>query len=273
MEPPALGGLPRRRRSHRRLGRRRRQSEREGRFGKDPSPIGQSDPSSEGARCPAHPHAHHTQPRVSTHRRRKRRLRYCHRVAPRRHRPQREGPKRMGLPALGSLPRPHRSYRRPARRRRRPEHEEQRGTDCHRLGPRRRPPTAKRSSPYCAGKPGDDTQRRFTQRSAAATSTLVGNDIPELQSGRARQNGTRDTAGWNRMRTSVCRHVGRVEEYETGGGRGRGRDRAIDELPRLFNDGFGRRRGPGYSLWTCTWHLRALLKTLQSSFESLCDMQ
>ena len=44
------------------------------------------------------------------------------------------------------------------------------------------------------------------------------------------------------------------EEYETV------RDQAMDVLPPLFNDGFGRRRGTGYSLWTCTWHLRELLR-------------
>ena len=38
------------------------------------------------------------------------------------------------------------------------------------------------------------------------------------------------------------------------------RDKAMDVLPPMFNDGFGRRRGRGYSLWTCPWHLRALLK-------------
>ena len=43
------------------------------------------------------------------------------------------------------------------------------------------------------------------------------------------------------------------EEYETV------RDQAIHVLPEKFNDGFGRRRGRGYSLWTCTWHLRVLL--------------
>ena len=35
------------------------------------------------------------------------------------------------------------------------------------------------------------------------------------------------------------------EKYETV------RDKAIDVLPPLFNDDFGRRRGRGYSLWTC----------------------
>ena len=42
------------------------------------------------------------------------------------------------------------------------------------------------------------------------------------------------------------------EEYETV------RDQAINVLPPLFNDDFGRRRGPGYR--TCTWHLRELLR-------------
>ena len=51
----------------------------------------------------------------------------------------------------------------------------------------------------------------------------------------------------------VAMLVGNIE-YETV------RDRARDVLPRLFNDGFGRPRGQGYSLWTCTWHLRELLR-------------
>ena len=38
------------------------------------------------------------------------------------------------------------------------------------------------------------------------------------------------------------------------------RHKAVDVLPPLFNDDFGRRRGRGYSLWTCTWHLRELLE-------------
>jgi len=44
------------------------------------------------------------------------------------------------------------------------------------------------------------------------------------------------------------------EEYETV------RDQAIKVLPPLFNDGFGKRRGRGYSLRTCTWHLHELLR-------------
>ena len=44
------------------------------------------------------------------------------------------------------------------------------------------------------------------------------------------------------------------EEYETV------REQAINELRGRFNDDFGRRRGRGYSLWTCTWHLRELLR-------------
>ena len=43
-------------------------------------------------------------------------------------------------------------------------------------------------------------------------------------------------------------------EYEAA------KNMAMDVLPPLFDDDFGRRRGPGYSLWTCIWHLRALLK-------------
>lgn len=33
-----------------------------------------------------------------------------------------------------------------------------------------------------------------------------------------------------------------------------------DQAMARFNDGFGRRRGRGYSLWTCDWHLRELLE-------------
>ena len=62
------------------------------------------------------------------------------------------------------------------------------------------------------------------------------------------------------------------EKYETV------RDKAIDVLPPLFNDDFGRRRGRGYSLWTCTWHLRELLKVYDlrlnrsvTCSERMCD--